>query len=195
MTVSESSEGRGRRDARQRILDSAYDLFSQRGVRDVGIDELIADAGVAKATLYSHFSSKDELVIGFLELREQRWTLEFVEAEARRRGASPEERLLAIFDVFDEWFGRDDFEGCSFIKLLLEMGPEHPAGRASARHLQNIRTTVQTLAEEAGLRDSEAFARSCHLLMEGSIIATTAGDDGAAQRAKAMAHTLVDQHR
>jgi AcrR family transcriptional regulator len=195
MTASQTSEGGVRRDARERILESAYELFSRRGVRDVGIDELIAGAGVAKATLYSHFPSKDDLVVAFLERREQRWTLAFVETEARRRGTTPEERLLAIFDVFDEWFHRDDFEGCSFIKLLFEMGAEHTAGRASVHHLETIRSMVETLAQEAGLRDRAAFARSCHLLMEGSIVAAAAGDAGAARRAQAMARALVDQHR
>src|ERR671924_1824109 len=124
-------------DARERILAHAYDLFSRRGIRDVGIDELIESAGVAKATLYRHFASKDDLVLAFLERREQRWTLEFVEAEARRRGATPEEQLLAIFDAFDEWFRRDDFEGCSFINVLLELGPAHAAGSACVQHLEN----------------------------------------------------------
>ena len=133
-------------DARERILDTAYELFSRRAIRDVGIDEVIEQAGVAKATLYRHFPSKDELVIAFLERREERWTLAWVEAEARRRGTTPEEQLLAIFELFDEWFHRDDFEACSFINVLLEMGPdtsrwpgerpasrEHPLGRESPR--------------------------------------------------------------
>src|SRR5688572_14049702 len=93
--------------ARERILATAYELFSRRGVRDVGVDEVIASAGVAKATLYRHFRSKDELVLAFLGRREQRWTHEWLETEARRRGATPEEQLLAIFDVFHEWFQRD----------------------------------------------------------------------------------------
>src|SRR3981189_540259 len=118
MAAGESTEGRVRRDPRERILDTAYELFSRRGVRGVGVDEVIAHAGVAKATLYAHFPSKDDLVLAFLEQREQRWTLEFVETEARRRGTTPEEQLLAIFDAFDEWFRRHDFEACSFIKLL-----------------------------------------------------------------------------
>jgi AcrR family transcriptional regulator len=195
MGLSDTSVRRVRPDARERILDSAYELFSRRGVRGVGVDEVIRRAGVAKATLYAHFPSKDDLVLAFLERREQRWTLGFVETEARRRGTTPEERLLAIFDAFDEWFRRDDFEGCSFIKLLLELGPEHTAGRASVHHLDKIRALVRTLAQEAGLRDSEAFAHSCQLLMEGSIAAAAAGDADAAQRAKAMARTLIDQHR
>src|SRR3954454_7551323 len=143
--------------ARDRILDTAYDLFSTRGIRDVGVDEVIDRAGVAKATLYWHFPSKDDLVLAFLELREERWTLGWVEAQARARADTPEEQLLAIFDTFDEWFHRNDFEACSFINVLLEMGSAHPAGSASIRHLENIRSVVRGLAEEAGLRDPVTF--------------------------------------
>ena len=182
-------------DARERILDSAYELFSRRAIRDVGIDEVIERAGVAKATLYRHFPCKDDLVIAFLERREERWTLAWVEAEARRRGTTPEEQLLAIFELFDEWFQRDDFEACSFINVLLEMGPAHPAGQASVRHLANIRTVVGRLAEEAALRDPASFAHSWHILMKGSIISAAEGDAEAAQRARAMAALLIEQYR
>ena len=182
--------------ARERILDTAYELFSHRGVRAVGVDEVIDRASVAKATLYRHFRSKDELVLAFLQQREQRWTLGWVEAEARRRGDTPEQQLLAIFDLFDEWFQRDDFEGCSFINVLLETGDlDHPVGRASADHLENIRSIVRTLADEAELRDSEAFALSWHILMKGSIVQAAEGDHEAAKRAQALGRLLIAQHR
>ena len=181
--------------ARERVMETAYELFSRRGIRDVGVDEVIERAGVAKATLYRHFPSKDDLVVAFLERREQRWTIEFVEAEARRRGNTPEERLLAIFDALDEWFRREDFEACAFINSLLEMGAAHPAGRASIRHLQNIRSVVSRLAREAGIRATDSFARSWHILMKGSIVAAAEGDADAAQRAGEMARSLIDQYR
>lgn len=181
--------------ARERILEAAYGLFSRRGIRDVGIDEVVKSAGVAKATLYRHFPSKDELVVAFLQDRERRWTRDWVETEARRRGGNPEERLLAIFDAFDEWFGRADFEACSFINVLLEMGSAHPAGEASVRHLENIRLIVRRLAEEAALSDPESFARSWHILMKGAIVSAAEGDAQAAQRAKAMARALIERHR
>jgi AcrR family transcriptional regulator len=181
--------------ARERILETAYELFSRRGIRDVGIDEIIARAGVAKATLYRHFASKDDLVVAFLERREQRWTVGFVEAEAKRRGATPEEQLLAIFDAFDEWFRREDFEACSFINTLLEMRARHPAGKASIHHLENIQSLVRRLAEEAGLPHTDSFARSFHILMEGSIVSAAAGDFDAAHRARAIARSLIDQYR
>lgn len=181
--------------ARERILDAAYELFSRRGIRAVGVNEVIERAGVATATLYRHFPSKDALVLAFLDLREQRWTIDLVEAGAMRRGSSPEERLLAIFDVLDEWFHRDDFEAGSFMRVLLELGPRHPAGGASVRHLEQMRSMVRRLAEQARLRDTESFARSWHILMQGSIVAAAEGDTEAARRSKSMARLLIDQYR
>ncbi len=173
----------------------AYDLFSRRGVRDVGVNELISRSGVAKASFYRHFASKDELVLAFLERRDQQWTVNKIVAEARRRGDTPEAQLLAIFDVFADWFARDDFEACSFINILLEMGAAHPLGQASIDYLAKIRRHVQQLAEEAGLRDSENFSRSWHILMKGSIVSATEGDLAAAGRAREMAGWLIDSHR
>jgi AcrR family transcriptional regulator len=182
--------------ARDRILASAYELFARRGVRSVGVDEVIRRADVAKATLYRHFASKDELVLAFLQRREELWTKEWVEAEARRRGADPEERLLAIFDLFDEWFRREDFEGCSFITVLLETNDRAtPIGRASAQHLANIRSIIRQLAVEAELRDPDGFAHSWHILMKGSIVAAAEGDADAAKRAQSMGRLLIAQHR
>jgi AcrR family transcriptional regulator len=87
-------------------LSTAYALFSRRGIQAVGVDEVIARAGVAKATLYRHFTSKDELVLAFRQRREQLWTIQLVERQSELRGGTPEERLLAIFDVFHDWFAR-----------------------------------------------------------------------------------------
>jgi AcrR family transcriptional regulator len=184
-----------RPEARERILETAYELFSKRGVHDVGVDEVIEHADVAKATLYRHFPSKDELVLAFLERREQLWTRDWVEAGARERGATPEERLLAIFDVFDGWFRSAEFEGCSFINILLEMTPKHELGRASIGYLANIRSMIRTLAEEACLTDPESFARSWHILMKGSIVQAAEGDLEAAKRAQTMGRLLIDHHR
>lgn len=182
--------------ARQRILDSAYELFSRRGIRATGIDEVIKSASVAKATLYRHFSSKDELVLAFLQQREQLWTKGWVEEEARRRGDTPEAQLLAIFDLFHEWFQKEDFEGCSFINVLLEMNDRtNPIGQASADHLNTIRSIIRSLAEEAGLREPEQFAHSWHILMKGSIVAAGEGDRDAAGRAQAMGRLLIQQYR
>jgi AcrR family transcriptional regulator len=193
LSAPERREGQTTK-ARERILDAAYELFSKRGIRAVGTEEVLARAGVAKSTLYRHFPSKEALVLAFLQRREQRWTREFVLAEARKRGSTPRERLLAIFDVFDHWFHREDFEGCSFINVLLEMGDlDSPLGKASAAHLEYIRSVVGRLAEEAGVQDPETFAHSWHILMKGSIVAAGEGDELAAKRARAMGEDLLDR--
>jgi AcrR family transcriptional regulator len=196
MTEARSSPQVVPSTARQRILDNAYELFSHRGIRAVGVEEVISRAAVAKATLYRHFPSKDDLVLAFLAQREQVWTREFVEAGAMERGTTAEERLLAIFDVFHDWFQRDDYEGCSFINVLLETcDRNHRIGAASVQYLENIRTIVCSLAEEAGLRDAEGFALSWHILMKGAIVQAAEGDSQAAQRAKTMAQLLLESHR
>ena len=126
--------------ARDRILDAAYDLFSRRGIRGVGIDAMIEQSGVARMTLYRHFSSKEQLALAFLERREQEWTRDWLQAEVERRADDRAGRLLAIFDVFDAWFRRDDFEGCAFIHVMLETADDARRGpRGVDRHLARIR--------------------------------------------------------
>jgi AcrR family transcriptional regulator len=182
-------------NARERILAASYRLFARRGILGVGVDEVIERSHVAKATFYKHFPSKNDLVLAYLDRREREWTIGLVEAGSEKRGDTPEERLLAIFDVFEDWFASDDFDGIAFITVLLEMGRSHALGQASIQHLANLRAIVSARAADAGLRDPEEFARSWQILMKGSIIAALEGDPGAARRAKAMAATLIDQHR
>jgi AcrR family transcriptional regulator len=193
--AEEDGRGGAPHSAQERIVETAYELFSRRGIRAVGVDELIEQAGVAKATFYRHFPSKDDVVIAFLERREERWTREWIETEARKRGATAEESLLAIFDLFDEWFHHPDYEGGSFMRVLFELGRTHPVGRESVRHLENLRRMVRGLAEEAGLQDPGAFALSWHILIQGSIVAAAEGDVEAASRAKNLACLLIQQHR
>jgi hypothetical protein len=130
-----------------------------------------------------------------LERREAEWTIGVVEAGARARGTTPEDRLLAIFDVFDDWFHRDDYEACTFVNVLLEMGREHPLGRASCEHLEHIRRLIGALAMEANLNRVSEFTFAWHILMKGSIVNAAEGDADAALRAKSMARDLVARHR
>jgi AcrR family transcriptional regulator len=182
--------------ARERILNAAYELFSRRGIRGVGTDEVIGRAGVAKATLYRHFATKDDLVLAVLQRREEIWNYGLIEAQSRARGNTPEAQLLAIFDVMHDWFQlRDGYEGCSFINVLLELGADHPAGQASVAHIHNVRDIVRQRALAAGLSDVEDFVWSWHILMKGAIILAAVGDLNAAMRAQKMARTLIEQHR
>ncbi|HKO27554.1 MAG TPA: TetR/AcrR family transcriptional regulator [Solirubrobacteraceae bacterium] len=180
-------------DARERLVGAAYDLFSQRGVQAVGIDAIIERSGVARQTMYRHFASKQDLVLAFLERREQLWTRDWLEAEVARRASDPREQLLVIFDVFDKWFRASDFEGCSFINVLLEHpGGAHPVHRAAAAYLAGIRQFLEDLARQAGIPDAHGFAREWHILMKGSIVAAGEGDREAAMRAKKIAGVLLE---
>jgi len=195
VTTSDSLTG-STRAARERILETAYELFSRNGIRAVGVDRVIAESGVAKMTLYRHFGSKDELVLEFLRRREQRWTQEWLQNEVELRTDDPAERLLAIFDVFDVWFRTEDFEGCSFINVLLEIADQSsPVRRATVEHLATIRSFLQGLATAAGVGDPEDFACSWHILMKGSIVAAGEGDRDAALRAQAIGKLLLADAR
>jgi AcrR family transcriptional regulator len=179
-------------DARERTLRTAYRLFSQHGVQATGVDRIIAEAGIAKATLYKHFGSKEELVLAALRRREDLWSRGWLEREINRRAGTPRTRLLAIFDAFDEWFRRDDYECCLFINTLLETHDRtSPIARASLAHLANVRAFIREQAEEAGIGDPDAFARQWQLLMMGSITAAAAGDPDAARRARDLATLLL----
>jgi AcrR family transcriptional regulator len=183
-----------RASARERILEAAYELFSRQGIRAVGIDAIIEESGVARMTLYRHFPSKQALVLAFLERREQLWSKDWLEREVEQRANDPQARLLAIFDVFDTWFQRDDFEGCSFINVLLEISePTDPLNRASRDHLASIRDFIERLAAAAAIADPEAFARQWHILMKGSIVAAGEGDRQAARRARELGTLLLQQ--
>jgi AcrR family transcriptional regulator len=177
---------------RERLLDAAYDLFAANGIGQVGIDTILAKSGCAKASLYSNFESKVDLAIAFLERREAVWTRGWLEAEVKRRKSSPNERLLAIFDVFDGWFRKKTFEGCSFINVLLESKVDSPVRRAAAIHLSKIRAIVRSLAQDANLRDPEKFAQAWHMLMKGSIVSACEGNRNAARDAKRAARMIID---
>ncbi|MGC2330698.1 MAG: TetR/AcrR family transcriptional regulator [Candidatus Acidiferrales bacterium] len=177
---------------RERLINAAYDLFSRDGVNQVGIDTILAKSGCAKASLYSNFKTKVELAIAFLDRREALWTRSWLESEINRRAKRPEDRLLAIFDVFDGWFHKKSFEGCSFINVLLESKVDSPIRHAAAIHLAKIRAIVRGLAEEANLREPEKFAQVWHMLMKGSIVSAGEGNRDAAREAKSAARLVLD---
>jgi AcrR family transcriptional regulator len=184
-----------RSSARDRILEAAYELFSRHGTRAVGVDAIVAESGVAKMSLYRNFPSKDALILAFLDLRERRWTNDWLRAQVLARAATPGGRLLAIFDVLGEWFAQDEFEGCSFINVMLELDDRrHAVRRESVARLAAIRAFVAELAQAAGVGDPDGFARQWHILMKGSIVAAAEGDALAAARARELGELLLARH-
>jgi AcrR family transcriptional regulator len=179
----------------ERIVDAAYPLITHHGVRGVSLDDVRRGAAVSPAELEAAFASMTEIAEACLARREQEWTIDMVESGARKRGKDGEGRLLGIFDVLDEWFRREDYEACTFINILLELGRDHPLGFVSTRHLERVRSMVAHLAEEARLERIDDFARSLHILMKGAIVSAAEGDQDAARRARRMAELLVAEHR
>jgi AcrR family transcriptional regulator len=184
-----------RASGRERAVRAAYELFSRDGTRAVGIEAVIARANIAKMTLYRNFPSKDGLILAFLDRREQLWTQDWLLTESSRMADTPQGRLLAIFDLFGAWFRGPDFEGCAFVRVLMEVtDPASDVHQAGVRSLANIRVYLADLAAAAGIADPESFARQWHILMKGSIIAAQEGDVHAAARAREMGELLLRHH-
>ncbi|MGB5247465.1 MAG: TetR/AcrR family transcriptional regulator [Woeseia sp.] len=179
-------------NVRERILQAAYKLFSERGISNVGIDAIVSESGCAKSSLYNNFASKEELALEFLKDRETAWTHGWLEESIYALASTPEGRLLAIFDVFDGWFHRDDFEGCSFVNILLESEKHGAIRDAASGHLANIRQILKKLATDARLVNPDTFAGVWHILMKGSIVSAGEGNRDAASLGRHAGRLVLD---
>jgi AcrR family transcriptional regulator len=177
--------------ARDRLLAAANDLFYEEGVHTVGIDRVIERAGVAKATLYSTFGSKDELIRAYLLDRHERRRQRMTEGLARYE--TPRERLLGVFDVLGESFADPGFHGCAFVNASAEADPGSPIVQVADGYRAWLRTLLVDLARDAGAAEPEELARQLVLLYDGAAIAARMDrDPSAAAVVRAAAETLVD---
>ena len=177
----------------QQILATASQLFYQKGIQNVGINEIIATSGVAKRTLYRHFASKNDLIEAVMKHRATEW-LGWFETAVQDRGNTAKERLLATFDVLREWYASPDFRGCPFINAVLEIADSsHPAHEVSIGVRESIRMQIKQLAEQSGVEDSESFSQQYLLLIGGaSLMATIEGVSGGANYAQQALATLIN---
>jgi AcrR family transcriptional regulator len=177
---------------RERILHAAARLFYRRGIRVVNVDTVAAEAGLTKVTLYRHVHSKDELVAACLHMLDDRFFSWFVE-EVSARSEDPAQRLLAVFDVLDQWFHRKSFRGCAFINATVELAdPSHPAHQAVLAHKGRSRDYFRQLAEAASVPDPSEISDQWMLLSEGAIVTALVEDDRvAAKRAGRAAAALL----
>jgi AcrR family transcriptional regulator len=189
MAVREASTVRP--SARERLLAAANELFYNEGVHTVGIDRVIEQAGVAKASLYNTFGSKDELVRAYLQARHDNVTQRIIRAVERY--TTPRERLLAVFEGQGELFAQPDYRGCAFSRASAESHPGDPAEQAAEAYRGWVRTLLSELAAQAGVPEPEALARQLQLLYDGSGQAARMDHDpAAAATARAAAATLLD---
>jgi AcrR family transcriptional regulator len=178
--------------ARQRLLAAANELFYDEGIHTVGIDRVIERAGVAKASLYSTFGSKDGLIRAYLEARHAA-TRERMERELAARYDTPRERLLGAFDIQGESFGEPGFRGCAFISASAESSPGGAVEAVAEEYRTWVRSLFLDLAKEAGATDPEQLAHQLVLLYDGAgISAWLDHDPRAAVSARSVATVLVD---
>ena len=178
-------------EARQRILETADRLFYQEGVRAVGIDRIIAEAGVAKMSLYKHFPSKDDLILAVLQHREQ-GVLEFFRSAMERHGKKAKNPLRAFFAALKEWFETPGFRGCAFQNAAVELAdPDHPGTEFVRGNKERFGEFLRGLVEEA-VGKSAKVAPAVALLVEGAIVtAVIQGKPDAADVARDASLKLV----
>jgi len=176
--------------ARERLLDAANELFYAEGVHTVGIDRVIERAGVAKASLYNTFGSKDELVRAYLEGRHAR-TAARITAYLERY-ADPRDKLLGVYEAQGELFAEPGFRGCAFVSASAE-SPGEAVSRASDDYRGWVRGLFAGLARDAGAADPEGLARQLHMIYDGASLSTRMDrDPHAAVNAREAARVLLD---
>jgi len=154
--------------ARSRILETAFRLFYARGLRAVGVDTIIAESGVAKATFYKHFPAKDDLIAAYLDVVDEMWTGQLHRA-AEAAGAAPADQLVGLFDALGSACRQDGYRGCGFINAAAETPPGTVAHDRTVAHKQKVLAWLGDLAREAGAAHPERLARSLALLLDGAL--------------------------
>ena len=180
--------------ARERILEAASRLFLRDGFRAVGVDTVIAEAGVAKMTLYAHFPTKDDLIAAYLErANEQFWRW----LDTAVAGVDdPRAKLVSMFDAVGKLANDPQCLGCTFQGTAAEFpDPDHPGHRVALAHKQAVLARLGTLAREADLRDPEALADQLLLLMDGAWVAARMfGPHNPSAQVAAAATALIQAH-
>lgn len=184
------------KSGRLRLVYVAIELIYRHGFQAVGVDQVIAAAGVSKTTFYKHFESRDDLLVAAIQQREEWESKAFQTAVDRLANREPRASLLAVFDVLDTWFNSPDFKGCQFINAAAEFPNVHdPVHAVAAAHKRRHREEFCGLAREAGAADPEAFADQYAALVEGTfILRQVHGRNDAARVVRPAVEVLMEKH-
>jgi len=179
----------------ERIITAASRLFCREGIHATGIDSIMAEAGVAKMTLYNKFGSKEALVEAVLRREGETWR-NWLQAALLDAGASPGERLAALFEVLRQWFERQDYFGCALMNAVAEYPKGEPHIRAVAlEHKAAVGAILRDLAEQAGCLRIDELMGELTILIDGAIIAALiSGDPSAADSAGRIFRLLLPTH-
>ena len=177
---------------RDRILDAAFRLFYARGIRAVGVDLIIAESDVAKATFYRYFPAKDDLVVAYLDRVDGVWSGQLHDA-AEAAGPDPADALVGLFDALGTACRRDGYRGCAFLNAAAEAVPGSPVHDRTVAHKAAVLDWVTGLAADAGAPDPRGLARSLTLLLDGGLASGALdADPEAVVRAAQSARVLID---
>jgi AcrR family transcriptional regulator len=180
-----------RQPARERILNTAFRLFYAHGPRGVGVDTVIAESGVAKATLYRHFPRKDDLVLAYLDTVDRAWLGQL--RAAAEAGDQPRDQLIGVFDALRSACRSERYHGCAFLNTAAEFDAGTAVHARTVEHKNAVRAWLADLARQAGAADPDQLARQLSLLLDGGLGAGVLdADPAAADAAKAAATVLVD---
>jgi AcrR family transcriptional regulator len=184
------------RNAKGRLIETAIDLFYTHGFHAVGLDQILDETGVTKTTFYKHFESKEDLIVAAIRERDAWERRAWGRAIEKRAGDDPRAKLLALYDVLDEWFNRPDFRGCIFINAAAEfVDPNDPVHRVAAEYKRACRDGWRDLARAAGARDAETFADLYTAIVEGTLILRHVhGRNDAARVTRGMVERLVEEY-
>lgn len=177
---------------RDHLVDTALRLFEAQGFHATGIDTILAEAGVAKMTLYNHFKSKDALIVAALSHYNDQ-SIAAMRRRVKQHGGTAQDKLLATFDALEEWFAAPDFNGCLFINAAAEYGDcDNPIHEECARHKREVFDLYLSLTTETGVTDPRGTAQQLLLLREGAIVvAHVLGAPIAARQARRGAEVLL----
>jgi AcrR family transcriptional regulator len=174
-----------------RILDSACQLFYKEGVRATGIERVLSEAKAAKASLYAHYGSKDDLVTAYLKRLAEEWM-----ARIRGRIAPADGRagLLRLFDMLEEFVRSEEFRGCPFLNAASELAdPSHPGRDVMCRQREWLHAMIRALLAAAGVRDLDRLSRAVVVLHDGALASAVLDDDaGAVAAARFAVEQLLD---
>jgi AcrR family transcriptional regulator len=192
--VLRASNRPARKSARDRLLDAASQLFHEGGIQGTGVDSIVKSAGVAKATFYRHFPSKDALVVAWLRDPRTRW-LDNIRLEVEGNGTEASQRIPLFFDAVADWLATGDFRGCPYLNIGVEItDPAHPAQLIVREYLQEVEDYLDRLIAAAGYRDSRTLAARFQTLLAGAISLSVARRSQAPmQTAREAASSLLAQ--
>ncbi len=183
------------RTGRERLVAAAVELFYRRGFGAVGVDQVIAAAGVTKTTFYKHFEGKDDLMVAAVKRRDEWESVAWGRAVRKLAGDDQVRQLLAMFDVMDLWFNDPEFRGCMFMNTAAEFpNPHDPVHQAAAAYRRKSRDGYRDMARAAGAEEAaaETFADCFAAIIEGALILRqTHGRNDAARVVRPAVEQLI----